>query len=738
VIISQEELLSFVWAKNSRPHDRLGMHRWVKNGKKRIVVRAFVQDARRCFVIDEAAEKIYPMQKLDPSGFFETSIGVPNFFKYQLRTEDFAGNFRTFEDPYAFPPALSDYDQHLFNEGKHRKIYEKLGAHVLTLNGIGGTSFCVWAPNARRVSVVGEFNRWDGRYGLMRMLGSSGLWELFVPQNLVHCRYKYEIVGADGTLRLKTDPHAYAFECPPHNASIVTDTSANFPWNDQGWREKTSDFRSDALSIYEVHAESWRKVVGENNRALSYRELAPVLCDYVGEMGFTHIELMPLMEHPFLGSWGYQVTGFFAPTHRCGTPDDFRYFVDYCHQRGIGIILDWVPAHFPSDAFALEYFDGTHLYEHADPRQGTHRDWGTLIFNYGRNEVRNFLIGSALHWFDQFHIDGIRIDAVASMLYLDYSRQPGEWIPNRYGGHENIEAIEFLRELNDSIHEYFPKAITIAEESTAFGGVTRPTDCYGLGFDMKWNMGWMHDTLSYFSQPTIYRKFYHNRLTFGMLYQYSERFMLALSHDEVVHGKQSLIHKMPGGGMGEKAQNLRVLYGLMWGWPGKKLLFMGDEFGHSDEWDHGKSLDWHLLQYPDHAGVQRWVRDLNFFYQKERFLSESDFDPQGFSWAVVDDADNSVVAFFRHGKNGECLLVICNLTPVTRRDYKIGVPRVGHWREVLNGDAECYGGTGTGNWGGCWTCCGVAHGYEHYIAPVIPGLSALFFLFAGGENHSSY
>jgi 1,4-alpha-glucan branching enzyme len=731
VIISQEELLSFVLAKHSQPHDRLGMHPWSENGKQKIVVRAFLAETQRCFVIDRASNRKYPMKKLDPSGFFEAAIARPDCFKYQLQSEDFEGNRKTFFDPYSFPPMISPLDQYLFNGGKHRKIYEKLGAHVISFEGVEGTRFCVWAPNAQRVSAVGDFNRWDGRYGLMRMLGNSGLWELFIPENLNNFPYKYEIVGADGNLRLKSDPYAHRFEGPPNNASIATNLTVDFSWNDQVWQEKKSDYYSDAIIVYEVHADSWRKIVEEQSRPLNYRELASILCDYVCEMGFTHIELMPVMEHPFLGSWGYQVTGFFAPTHRYGIGDDFRHFVDHCHRRGIGVILDWVPAHFPKDAFALEYFDGTHLYEHADPRQGMHRDWGTLVFNYGRHEVRNFLIGSALFWFDRFHIDGIRIDAVSSMLYLDYGRKSDEWIPNRHGGHENIEAIEFLRELNDTIHEKFPKAITIAEESTSFGAVTRSTDYHGLGFDVKWNMGWMHDTLNYFSQPTIYRKHHHNQLTFAMLYHYSERFMLALSHDEVVHGKCSLINKMPGSDMREKAKNLRALYGLMWGWPGKKLLFMGSEFGQSNEWNHNGSLDWHLLQYPDHLGTQRWVRDLNFFYRKEQFLAQSDFDPHGFSWAVVDDRDNSVFAFFRYGQKGERLLVICNLTPVVRRDYRIGVPRKGRWKEVLNGDAECYGGDGLGNSGECHTRDGACHGHSQYLSLLLPGLSALFFLFHG-------
>ncbi|MDR3317392.1 MAG: 1,4-alpha-glucan branching protein GlgB [Puniceicoccales bacterium] len=735
MIISKEELSSFINAKNSQPHDRLGMHQWGRNSKKNIVVRTFLADAKKCFVVDSKTKRKYLMKKLDPSGFFETLIDVPDFFAYHLEIENFNGHRTTFSDAYSFQPTISDFDQYLFNKGKHEKIYEKLGAHILTINGIEGTSFALWAPNAQRVSVVGDFNHWDGRYGLMRMLGSSGIWELFIPKNLTNCHYKYEILGADGELRLKSDPYANYFESSPHNASIIFDSK--FKWLDQSYQKIFKNYRKVPISIYEVHVESWKKIVEEQNRTLNYRELAQALCEYVLEMGFTHIELMPISEYPFLGSWGYQVTGFYAPTHRYGTPDDFRYFVDYCHQKGIGVILDWVPAHFPKDAFALEYFDGTNLYEHADPRQAIHKDWGTLIFNYGRHEVRNFLIGSALYWFDQFHIDGIRIDAVAAMLYLDYSKKSGEWVSNRYGGRENIDAIEFLRELNDVIHKNFPNAMTIAEESTAFGGVTRSTNYYGLGFDMKWNMGWMHDTLSYFSQPTIYRKFHHNQLTFGMLYQYSEQFLLALSHDEVVYGKRSLIQKMPGNDMCEKSQSLRTLYGLMWGWPGKKLLFMGNEFGQSNEWDHNKNLDWYLLQYSDHFGIQRWVKDLNFFYQREIFLAQSDFDTYGFSWAVVDDAGNSVIAFFRRGNNGECILVVCNLTPVIREDYKIGVPYVGYWKEELNSNAEIYGGDGLGNLGGVCSRSGCLHGYDAHVALVLPGLSALFFSYKKENFNSS-
>lgn len=731
MIISQEELSSFVNVKNAQPHDRLGMHLVQRKGQTNVVVRAYFPGAKTCSVISTDTRKIYPMVQLDPSGFFEGIIRKKKIFPYKLQVIDSEGTIDECEDPYRFMPTFSDYDQYLFNSGKHEQIAEKLGAHIVKHEGVEGTAFSVWAPSAQRVSVVGDFNRWDGRCHMMRLLGNSGVWELFVPKNLEGVRYKFEILGANNALFLKSDPYGNAFEGNEQHASIVY--KSRYTWQDTAYQDQQRsdeqhNWEQRPLSIYEVHLESWRRVVEEQNRPLTYQELAVALCTYVKEMGFSHIELMPITEYPFSGSWGYQVTGFFAPTYRYGTPDDFRYFVDYCHQQGVGVIVDWVPAHFPRDAFALASFDGTHLYEHADPRQGEHKDWGTYIFNYERHEVRNFLIGSALYWLREFHIDGIRIDAVASMLYLDYSRNAEDWIPNRYGGHENIAAIEFLRELNDTVHKEFPNALMIAEESTSFGGVTHSTKEGGLGFDMKWNMGWMHDTLAYFSQSTLARKYHHNQLTFGMLYQNSEKFILALSHDEVVHGKSSLINKMPGSDMKEKSRHLRALYGLMWGWPGKKLLFMGDEFGQSHEWDYRNSLDWHLLQYPDHQSIQHWVRDLNHFYQKETFLGASDFDPNGFYWAVVDDCDNSVFGFFRKDEQ-RYLLVMSNLTPVLREHYRVGVPHLGFWKEVLNSDATCYDGAGVGNLGGCWSQEGASHGQPYHLDLTLPGLSTLFFLF---------
>lgn len=725
MVISKGELSAFVHGSCHYPHDFLGAH---DIGESKVVIRTFLQDAVQCEVVALSSGKAFPMEKLHESGFFEVVIESDHIFDYLFRVVREDGAAEEIRDSYAFLPTVSEYDCYLFNQGRHEQVFEKLGAHVVVHENILGTSFCVWAPSAKRVSVVGEFNRWDGRYGLMRPLGNSGLWELFIPKDLSGEKYKYEIIGADGELRLKSDPCGQYFEAPPHNASIVV--KSDFSWEDQAYFWAKKNYKSEAISIYEVHLDSWRRVVEKENRPMTYRELAVALCEYVKNMGFSHIELLPITEYPFLGSWGYQVTGFYAPTNRYGTPDDFRYFVNYCHQQDIGVIIDWVPAHFPKDAFALENFDGTHLYEHADPKQREHKEWGTYIFNYGRHEVRNFLIGSALFWLESMHVDGIRIDAVASMLYLDYAKKPGEWIPNRYGGHENIEAIEFLRALNDTIHRKFPYAITIAEESTSFAGVTQPTEQYGLGFDMKWNMGWMHDVLRYFSQPTLYRKYHHNELTFGMLYQYSERFLLALSHDEVVHGKSSLINKMPGADMKIKAQHLRALYGLMWGWPGKKLLFMGNEFGQSHEWDYRQSLDWHLLQYPDHQGIQHWVRDLNQLYQNDAVLKNSDFDTQGFSWVVVDDCDKSVVGFFRFFQS-EVILVMGNFTPVPREYYRVGVPYLGFWQELLNSDATVYGGSGLGNLGGVTAEEIPAHGHPYSLSLTLPGNSALFFKHTG-------
>ena len=691
MIADAKELDALLQGRHGNPHGLLGMHPMTHEGQPGVVVRALVQDAVRCEVVDceREPERRYPMQRLDAMGFFETFIpGRPQVFRYQLCLEKTNGELRQFYDPYRFLPTLSDQDLYLFNEGTEHRVYQKLGAHPRVVEGISGVSLAVWAPNALRVSVVGDFCRWDGRYFPMRLLGKSGVWEIFIPGLQEGQLYKYEIVPRQGAMRLKTDPYGVYFEGPPNNASIIRDVSKH-EWHDQFWMEQRArtDWLRRPISVYEVHASSWRRIVEDGSRPLTYRDLARHLVPYVKEMGFTHVEFLPLSEFPFDGSWGYQVTGFYAPTHRFGTPQDFMHLVDVFHQNGIGVILDWVPAHFPKDFFALPHFDGTHLYEHADPRKGVHQDWGTLIFNYGRPEVRCFLVGSALAWRDRYHIDGLRVDAVASMIYLDYSRKPGQWVPNRYGGRENLEALDFLRNANDTAHKYFPGVLMIAEESTAWGNVTRPVHEGGLGFDLKWNMGWMHDTLKYFAKYPVHRKWHHRQLTFGMIYQHSERFALSFSHDEMVHGKGSLLNKMAASSIPDKARQLRALFGWMWGWPGKKTLFIGGEFGQSAEWAYDRSLDWHLLQYPDHEGIRRLVADLNRFYREHEFIGVSDYDNRSFQWINSDDAANSVFSFVRFGhKPEELLVVLGNFTPL-QRQYRVGVPREGAWVEVLNTNA---------------------------------------------------
>jgi 1,4-alpha-glucan branching enzyme len=602
----------------------------------------------------------------------------------------------------SFQPTISLYDLHLFGEGKALRMHHFLGAHRRVHEGICGVSFAVWAPNARRVSVVGNFNGWDGRRHPMCALGGSGVWEIFIPQLGPGSLYKFEIIDCRGNLRLRTDPWALAYENAPEAAAIIIGEE-EYDWGDSSWMERRKDFIPfrAPISIYEVHLGSWRRVPNEGDRPLGYREIAHLLAEYCVDMGFTHVELLPLAEFPFEGSWGYQTTGYMAPTVRYGSPDDFKYFVDILHRGGIGVILDWVPAHFPKDRFALAEFDGTCLYEHEDRRLGEHFGWGTLAFNYGRHEVANFLLCSALSWCERFHIDGFRVDAVASMVYRNYARGDGEWLPNAYGGCENIEAIEFLKNLNVHLHRKFPGIITIAEESTSFSGVSRPVHGDGLGFDFKWNMGWMHDTLNYFSKDPRYRRCAHNRITFAMLYQYTEHFVLALSHDEVVHGKGSLLARMPSDSMPWKSTMLRALYGYMWTWPGKKSLFMGGEFGQHDEWCHFRSLDWHLLQYMDHGGIRRWVRDLNHLYLENSWLGRYDDEPRGFRWINPDDGDNGVLTYLRCGDGPEeIFLVVCNFTSVSRDSYPVGVPVSGPWKEVLNSDALFYGGGGGGNFGG--------------------------------------
>jgi 1,4-alpha-glucan branching enzyme len=623
---------------------------------------------------------------------------------------------------------LTDNDLYLFNEGSHFQLPNKLGAHVVNYEGISGTYFAVWAPNAEQVSIMGDFNGWNNSSHLLRPKGQSGIWEGFLPGIGKGTLYKYHIVSRLNGYRVdKADPFSIFNEIPPKTASIVWDL--DYQWGDQEWMT-TRPHRSGLakpLAIYEMHLGSWRRVAAEGNRSLSYRELAPQLADYLQRMGYTHVEFLPIMDHPFFGSWGYQITGYFAPSGNYGTPQDFMYLVDTLHQRGIGAILDWVPSHFPADEHGLAFFDGTHLYEHADPRQGYHPDWNSYIFNYGRKEVQSFLISNALFWLDRYHIDGLRVDAVASMLYLDYARKKGEWVPNQYGGRENIEAIGFLRRLNQEVYKNHPDVQTIAEESTSWPMVSRPNYVGGLGFGLKWDMGWMHDTLVYMSQDPIFRRYHHNKLTFRMIYAFHENFVLPLSHDEVVYGKRSLIGKMPGDDW-QKFANLRALFGYMYAQPGKKLLFMGGEFGQWREWVHDGSLDWDLLNHPFHAGLQRWVQDLNRLYRDEPALHEMDCDPAGFEWIDCDDADSSAVTLIRKGKsNATMILVVCNFTPVPRYSYRLGSPRSGYWQEILNSDAGDYGGGNMGNLGGVETVPVSLHGRPYSLTITLPPLSVSFF-----------
>ena len=624
---------------------------------------------------------------------------------------------------------LTEHDIYLFREGTHGRAYEKLGAHPLAPQAgrAAGTRFAVWAPNAASVSLMGDFNGWNAEtHPLTARADSSGIWEAFMPGIGPGTLYKYHIVSRHGDYAVdKSDPYAFHCEQPPRTASVVWDLA--YEWSDGEWlRSRAGANALDApWSIYELHLGSFRRVSEEQQRWLTYRELAHAVADYVTEMGFTHVELLPVMEHPFYGSWGYQVTGYFAPTSRYGTPQDFMYFVDHLHQRGIGVILDWVPSHFPSDQHGLAYFDGTHLYEHADPRQGFHPDWNSSIFNYGRAEVRNFLLSSALFWLDVYHVDALRVDAVASMLYLDYARRDGEWIPNRFGGNENLEAVEFVKQLNLAVYRDHPDTQTVAEESTAWPMVSRPVYLGGLGFGMKWNMGWMHDTLKYLSTDPVYRKFHHHQITFSLWYAFNENFVLPLSHDEVVHGKGSLLAKMAGDDWQHFA-NLRLLYGYLWTHPGKKLLFMGGEFGQWSEWQHEQSLEWHLLKYAPHAGLRKWVQDLNRLYRSVAALHELDFSPEGFEWIDCDDADDSVIVYLRRGRNtSEQVLVACNFTPVPRNDYRIGVPLGGRWVERLNSDAAEYGGSGIGNLGGLQALEQPSHGRPCSLTLHLPPLAVI-------------
>ena len=701
MLLTPEELRSLVDVNQRSPHQLLGMHPLGDNSG--VVVRALVPGATKIEIqpVHEKDKPRFPLELVHESGLFEGVTRAANrVYAYDLLITDQRKHIQRTRDAYSFLPTLGESDLYLFGKGDEHRIYEKLGAQLRTIDGVPGTSFAVWAPNAQRVSVVGDFNRWDGRRHPMRSLGASGVWEIFIPGIGEGAHYKFEVKNLQGRLVLKTDPFGFFFEIAPKNAAIVWNTK-KFAWTDDVWMQQRRgrDALRSPVSIYEVHLGSWRKKsAGES---LSYRELAVPLVDYLRQTGFTHVEFLPVAEHAFYPSWGYQVTGFYAPTSRFGTPEDFQFLVNTLHAAGIGVIIDWVPAHFPRDDWALARFDGTALYEHEDPRKGAHQDWGTLIFNYGRHEVRNFLTANALFWCDQFHVDGLRVDAVASVLYLDYSRKEGEWIPNQYGGRENLEAIDFLRKFNHLTHVEFPGVLTIAEESTAWPQVTRPPYIGGLGFSFKWNMGWMHDTLGYFGRDSVYRKYHQNDLTFAMLYHHHENFILPLSHDEVVHGKRSLLGRMPGDDW-QRFANLRALLAYQWLFPGKKLLFMGGELGQSHEWDANGELEWWLLEAgPYHRGVQRFVEDLNRLYRAAPGLWQSDYDPAGFYWIDCTDSESSILSFVRQNSDRSSeLAVVLNLTPVPRSHYRIGLPRPGKWREVLNSDAAIYGGSNTGNLGG--------------------------------------
>ncbi len=694
------------------PHEQDG--RWV--------VRALLPGAAGVELVD-GQQSLARLERIPGSDVFTATLPRGGQrFSYRLLV-DWSGQQQLMDDPYRFGPVLGELDIWLLSEGTHYRPYEKLGAHPVEIEGVAGVNFAVWAPNARRVSVVGGFNGWDGRRHVMRKRGASGIWEIFIPGLPAGELYKFEIRSQAGERLLKADPFAFRAQLRPDTASVVAELMPVYPSLES--RRRANGLQAP-LSIYEVHLGSWRRVPEQSNRWLNYRELAAELIPYVKDLGFTHIELLPITEHPFDGSWGYQPIGLYAPTARFGSPEDFRYFVETAHANGIGVLLDWVPGHFPSDAHGLARFDGSHLYEHADPREGFHQDWNTLIYNYGRKEVLNYLVGNALYWIERFGIDGLRVDAVASMLYRDYSRKEGEWVPNKHGGRENLEAIDFLRKLNEVVCAQRPEAIMIAEESTSFPQVSRPLEMGGLGFHYKWNLGWMNDTLRYMGEDPIHRRYHHDKLTFGLAYAFSENFVLPLSHDEVVHGKGSILARMPGDAW-QRFANLRAYYGFMWGHPGKKLLFMGCEFAQNAEWSVDRSLDWHLLEQPQHAGVQRLVRDLNAVQRHYPALHQVDFEARGFEWITLEDRENAVLSFVRKGDggdDGDPILVLCNFTPVPRHGYRIGVPQAGRYREIINTDATVYGGSGVHN-GELHTEAIGAHGRAQSLALTLPPLATL-------------
>ena len=720
--ISDHEISLLVSLRHPDPHRILGAH----STRAGIAIRVFRPDAEQVDVLI-GKKRPEPLVKIHPAGLFELLLPkLKDIPQYRLQIHE-AGVTTVSHDPYSFLPTLGELDLHLFAEGRHEAIYDKLGAHVRKIGKVSGVSFAVWAPHAEGVSVVGSFNRWRASTHQMRMLGGSGVWEIFVPELEPGVLYKYEIRTGAYPAFLKADPYAFYMEEPPDTSSIVY--QPNHKFRDRKWltgRETQEHYRRP-LSIYEVHFGSWRRVLEEDNRPLQYREMAPILADYVREMGFSHVEFLPLKEHPYGASWGYQVGSYYAASSRYGTPDDLRYLIDYLHQRGIGVIMDWVPAHFPKDAFALGRFDGSALYEHLDPRKGEHPDLGTYIFNYGRNEVRNFLIANALYWCREFHVDGLRVDAVASMLYLDYSRNEGEWIPNQFGGRENLEAISLLKELNEVLHRACPGVMMIAEESTAWPQVSHPVYAGGLGFDFKWNMGWMHDTLKYFQTDPLFRGGNHNALTFGLVYAWSENFILPFSHDEVVHMKGALLNKMPGDEQ-QKFATLRALYAYMWAHPGKKLLFMGGEFGQWREWNEEESLDWHLLEKPLHKGVQTLVGDLNRIYEKNNSLWEADGEPAGFQWIDADNASENIVSFIRRSPaTGRELICVCNFSPVAREKHQLGLPRAGRYKLIVNTDSENYGGMGVSVAKAFTAKKKSLHGQQFSATISLPPMSTLWF-----------
>ncbi len=729
---------------HENPSSVLGPHPVDYLGEVAVAVRTYLPQAKAAWLIDRQSGLRRPMRRLHPAGFFEAichgevdatpqadqdvALGKASTSRYRIQMTDKTGEIIDMQDPYAAPSIFSDLDRHLIGEGRHHRLYERLGAQPRIIDDANGVNFSVWAPNAKCVQVVGDFNNWDGRQHNAKPLEHVGIWELYIPEAKVGDKYKYRILNLNDEWVDKSDPVGFAAELPPLTASIVSDLQT-YQWDDSVWmaKRRDSDPRQAPMNIYEVHLGSWQKGPGRTHGWLDYRDLAKRLVDYCHRMHFTHVELMPITEHPFTGSWGYQTVGYFAPTSRHGSPEDFMFFVDYMHQHGLGVIVDWVPAHFPKDTHGLAKFDGSALYEHADVRQGEHPDWGTLIFNYGRNEVRNFLIANALFWLDKYHIDGLRVDAVASMLYLDYSREHDQWIPNRNGGRENLEAIEFLREFNEAVQDKYPGVVTAAEESTAWPGVSRPTEDGGLGFTCKWNMGWMNDTLDYFHKEPVHRSHHQNDLTFSLIYAFTENFMLPLSHDEVVHGKGAMLSQMPGD-LWQKFANLRLLYSYMWTHPGKKLLFMGGEFGQWNEWNHDDGPQWELLDFENHRGVQQMVADLNRMVVENPALHQLDFSEHGFEWVDCLNARDSILVYLRKGLDGTPPLLVCaNMTPVVRYDYQVGVPCSGYWKEIFNSDSTTYGGTNIGNFPGRETTGHGHHDRPDSILVNLPPLATTIF-----------